>query len=295
MDPSELRERDVTAVVVDVVGSTEMKSKYGQAAVAELVFRLYSQVIGIVDKAGLASPDRKFTGDGAVIVWRHDDRAVRAGRAVTLAGMLLEQVELMNLQAKPPPPFRIRIGVATGLCHVDISRDEYSGLTVDLAARLCSAAQVDTALVDAQTADALLSDDAFLDLSRVDRVIDLKGIPKSVSDAGFWTLRSQRLFSPEAVVSAGPGLVGLYEERGSLGRDFSPARIIHRAAPRTEVLVAGRSLVAWTQYGAEMLAAAKERGVRFRFIVSGDEDVSILGKNQQEAVKKDVRRAVPFF
>jgi MoaA/NifB/PqqE/SkfB family radical SAM enzyme len=86
-------------------------------------------------------------------------------------------------------------------------------------------------------------------------------------------------------------ILGFYPNRDALAKDFDPIRLIGAAKENSEVLVAGRTLLAWANCGAEMEYAAENKGLYFRFLLSSEGTEAGLDRRQAEEVR-DVQRHV---
>jgi class 3 adenylate cyclase len=121
-----------TIMFTDIVGSTEMHGLLGDQGVMELV-RLHNEVIrgALADHSGR---EIKHTGDGFMASFHSVSDAVACGLAIQ-----------DRLAADGPEAVRVRIGLNAGE-PIDDS-DQLFGLSVNLASRLCDAAQPGEVLV----------------------------------------------------------------------------------------------------------------------------------------------------
>jgi class 3 adenylate cyclase len=140
----EVRDTGLRSVMfTDIVGSTELTQKLGDAAVMRLV-NLHDEVV----RAALAQNsgrEVKHTGDGIMSSFYSAEDAVKAAMQI--------QRELAKVRAANghEHPVRVRIGAATG--EPVEQRHDLFGSTVQLAARLCAHAQPDQVLVSSDTYD----------------------------------------------------------------------------------------------------------------------------------------------
>ena len=119
----------------DIVGSTEMTTRLGDAAALELV-RVHDALV----RRGLAANrgrEVKHTGDGIMAVFEDVPQAVRA------AADIQWHFWLYNLNA--PESLSVRIGIHAGEPLAD--HNDLFGATVHLACRLCAEAEVDGIVV----------------------------------------------------------------------------------------------------------------------------------------------------
>ncbi len=140
--------RSKVAVVVftDIVGSTALKSRFGNPGYTSLLVkhdRLFESVVHSIDGAQI----HKNTGDGFMTLFPTPSAAVEA--------MLRFNVLLWNAPwcKDLDPPFRVRIGIHIG--EVDELTDsqgrvDYFGIAVDLASRLQCLAKAGQILVTQQ-------------------------------------------------------------------------------------------------------------------------------------------------
>lgn len=127
-----------TFLFADLVGFTALTDAEGDDRAADVAFGLYERVRRLLPHFG--AEELKTLGDGVVV--RCDEPA----NGISLAVRLVE--ELDALPAFPP----VRVGVHTGPA---VERQgEWYGRTVNVAARLCSAASGGEVLVSEQASDA---------------------------------------------------------------------------------------------------------------------------------------------
>jgi class 3 adenylate cyclase len=113
----------------DIVGSTEMTVRLGDAAALELV-RVHDALV----RRGLAAHhgrEIKHTGDGIMAAFDDVARAVRAAAAIQRHFLAYNRCAAESLS--------VRIGIHAGEPVVD--HDDLFGATVHLASRLCSEAE----------------------------------------------------------------------------------------------------------------------------------------------------------
>ena len=134
----------------DIVGSTEMTMRLGDAAALELV-RVHDALV----RRGLAANhgrEIKHTGDGIMAVFDDIPSAVRA------AGDIQWHFWLYNLNAAES--LSVRIGIHAGEPLAE--HNDLFGATVHLACRLCAEAEVDGIVVSGLVRELCDVDTAYL-------------------------------------------------------------------------------------------------------------------------------------
>ena len=147
--------RPVTAVFVDIVGSTSRAEQLDPEDVLALLEPYYARLRHVLEQHG--GSVEKFIGDAVVALFgapiAHEDdpeRAVRAGLAIIGA------IDALN-EEDPSRELRVRVGVTTGEAIVALEAriGEGQGMAwgdvLNTAARLQSAAPVNGVLVDERT------------------------------------------------------------------------------------------------------------------------------------------------
>jgi len=124
-----------TIMFTDIVGSTEMTQRLGDEA-AMLVVNTHDMIVRAALEAWRGR-EIKHTGDGIMACFVSAAAAVRCANRIQL-GMK------SHCETCPAMPVRVRIGLAAGE-PVEQNQDLF-GSTVQLAARLCAAAQPDQSL-----------------------------------------------------------------------------------------------------------------------------------------------------
>lgn len=126
--------RHVCVVVVDVAGSTKMKSG-ADPLVAEMCFRAYQDLVEhVATQHGGEVASR--AGDGAVLAFECEQDALDAALALQAA-----MPEFNRSRNRLAAPFRLRAGLHCGEVMGDLSEVEYSGV-IDVAAHVESLAPV---------------------------------------------------------------------------------------------------------------------------------------------------------
>ena len=125
----------------DIVGSTELTARLGDAAALELV-RVHDALV----RRGLASHggrEVKHTGDGIMAAFDEVANAVRAAADI--------QRRFSGYNAEASEGLRVRIGIHAGEPVAD--HNDLFGSTVQLAFRLCSEAEADGIIVSGLVRD----------------------------------------------------------------------------------------------------------------------------------------------
>jgi class 3 adenylate cyclase len=155
-----------TVLFTDIVGSTELTQRLGDDAVMAIL-----EVHDTIVRDALAATsgrEIKHTGDGIMACFVS---AAGAARCATRIQRALASHELMNRKV----PVRVRIGAAAG--EPVENHHELFGVTVQLAARLCSHAQPEQSLVSNVVAELCIGKGlTFQDLGEV----SLKGFDRPV-------------------------------------------------------------------------------------------------------------------
>jgi len=152
------QELELSVVCIDFRGFTSYTEAIPSQAVIDLISDYHEAVAGAVAEHDGMIKD--YAGDGILIlVGAPIARADHATAAVALArSALLAAQRVTDRWATGPHPLGVGIGVASGRVTVgaigDAARMDYTavGTAVNLAARLCAAAEDGTILVDGQAA-----------------------------------------------------------------------------------------------------------------------------------------------
>jgi class 3 adenylate cyclase len=135
-DPAPAVDAGLRAVMfTDIVGSTEMTARLGDVAALELVRTHDALVRRSLEQYG--GREIKHTGDGVMACFASAVGAVRAAADI--------QRRFADFNANASEALRVRVGVHAGE-PVEDHRDLF-GATVQLAARLCDAAEADEIFV----------------------------------------------------------------------------------------------------------------------------------------------------
>lgn len=135
----ETSKRTSVIMFTDLVSSTDVADRFGDA-VAATMWRAHDHIVetAVSEHSGTIV---KFTGDGALA------RFATASSALTAAAAIVEAARAHNAAA-PAPELRIRVGLNAGEPIEEASGDLH-GTAVNLAARVCGAAQGNDVLATA--------------------------------------------------------------------------------------------------------------------------------------------------
>ena len=147
-----------TVLVEDIVGSTEMAVKLGDAPWRGLLDRHYQLAESIVTK--LQGRVVKTTGDGVVVVFDSPSRSLRC------AQQLREATQGLGLEA--------RVGIHAG--EIERRGDDVAGIAVHIAARVGALAEGDEILVSGTVRDLVVGSGVEF-IERGEH--ELKGVPGS--------------------------------------------------------------------------------------------------------------------
>lgn len=140
-----------TIMFTDIVGSTEMTTRLGDVAATELV-RAHDALVRRA-LAKFNGREVKHLGDGIMASFDSGAAAVECARAI--------QGSFDTYNQTSAEPIHIRIGLHSG-DPVEDTRDLF-GSTVQMASRLCHAADADQILVSSCTRDECRGEAEFLD------------------------------------------------------------------------------------------------------------------------------------
>src|SRR5580698_8832004 len=157
--------RLLTVLFTDVVGSTSQLSRVGETLWEQVRIQHFSDLRAALNVH--RGSEVKTLGDGVMAVFESISDALSC--AVTM--------QSTTVRHRPTSDLEIRIGVSVG--EVTCAEDDFFGLPVVQASRLCAAAQAGQVLV-AQPIGALLGSDGLHRLTDVGDM-SLKGIPTPVA------------------------------------------------------------------------------------------------------------------
>jgi len=205
----------IAIVFTDIVGSTDMTSQYGDVK-AQQILRAHNAAVRAA-LARFSGREIKHTGDGIMATFEHVPDAVW--------GMIdvLKAVQAHN-QSQPEIPLQIRIGINAG--EPISAENDYYGLAVTLAARICAEANMNQILVSQVVRDLCEGTHlAFGDHGAA----DLKGIkePQPLHEA-LWA------GSPTTLATAGTEGRSPAENRAGVEPDPPPDQTPSEPAPNAE-------------------------------------------------------------
>lgn len=286
-----MESREYVIMFVDMQGATAFKYREPEYVVNSVIKRLMESVYRVAFDA----PVLKFTGDGAMIGYYADIRDSNNRYAGTLekALSILYQADLNNLRFDAPP-IHLRIGIASGLCHpVTTMGNDLIGIAVDLAARLCAEAPSDGILVDELTITRASFPEKRCQVCT--RRLSLKGIPVPDKPERFFELKVERLVRRPATTPFSNGLVALFPDRNALRGDLNLTRLLALATPGSNLLIAGRTLIAWARMMPEIKAVAQNKSLIFRFLLNFPSAFAHLDPRQIADAETDLPKALLVF
>jgi organic radical activating enzyme len=211
-----------------------------------------------------ANPD-----ESATYLTFHDPNSCFS--AVKVAQEIIWAVDRHNLLQPPSERYHVRIGIASAAEFVGAAQS---------ASTLADRAQPDQGFIDSGSSGLGVPDYMLGELSPVAR-----GYP----------LRLQRLLKTAPADFARNGLVALYPDRDTLRHDVTPAKLLYMAAPNSEMLIAGRTLISWTRLADELAFHARQKGLRYKFLISSPNSCSILGEQEVQEIERDYPLAKRAF
>jgi hypothetical protein len=262
--------------MTDLVGSTDVAARLGHEAVEELRHEYFSLLRDAVDDAG--GREVKSRGDGLMVAFQS------AAAAVECAVAIQQRVERRNRDAAEP--LAVRVGI--GLGDVTLEQNDYYGLSVVEAARLCDGADGGQVLVtDVVRALAARHGHAF-DAMGPRR---LRGIPEPVETfAARWDplpATREQVPLPRRLQTTPPiGYVGRQAERAWLKTAADRAR----AGECRIVLISGEPGMGKTRLATHTALEAHAEGA---VVLLGrcQEDVRIPYEPWAEAIRHYVEHA----
>jgi class 3 adenylate cyclase len=165
------KERDVSVMFLDIEGYTRITEQRGAAHVNELVERYFSVFMDAIYSNN--GDVLETSGDGLLVAFLSQDENANATGAVSAALMIREQTARVNQECQGQyQPLAINIGVTSGPAIVGANKFEsYTGarwvyathgMTVNLAARICSHARGGAVLACRETASRVGDRFAFV-------------------------------------------------------------------------------------------------------------------------------------
>ncbi|MDA0369124.1 MAG: adenylate/guanylate cyclase domain-containing protein [Proteobacteria bacterium] len=126
----------ITVLFTDIVGSTKITQELGDEG-AQKIVRAHNAIVRVALKDH-GGTEVKHTGDGIMARFGHADQSVEASVKM-LKGVIIHNKEF------PALPLHMRIGINAGQPIVE--DNDLFGSTVQMAARVCDAAETDGVLV----------------------------------------------------------------------------------------------------------------------------------------------------
>ena len=199
-------------------------------------------------------------------------------QALKITQDIIWALDRRNLLQSPSERYHIRIGIAAGLDAAGSGRKVITSASI-----FAKEAKQEQVLVDSVFAGQGIAD--FM----------LKTEPAVRSFPKVYSLSLQRLLKAVPAEVGMDGLVALYPDRITLRHDLTPARLLWMAAPKSEVMVAGRTLISWTRLADELGFQAKRKNLKYRFLTSSLASCSILGDDEFQEVQRDYNPAKRAF
>ena len=265
----------ITVLFTDLVGSTELLSRVGEASAEEL----RREHFGLLRAAMSANGGRevKNLGDGLMVVF--DGVASALGAAVAMQ-------QAITARPAESEPLSIKIGISVG--DADVDDDDYFGLPVVEAARLCAKAQGGEILTT-EFVRMLAKSRSDVELESVG-ALELKGLDEPVETYRVrWApiARSeQRPPLPQRLASSvSANFVGREAEVAELAAAW---KAIAAAGERRVMLLSGEPGIGKTTLSARFACSVFEQGGA---VVYGrcDEDLGIPYQPWIEALTQIVR------
>ena len=282
---------------VDMVGSTELKYREG-ASVTVLIQKLYQMVHRLVRNPLLV----KFTGDGAMVVFNGDQQGCRD--ALESSRAIIIGVDDFNLGFRHASQnvrgafirLQVRIGIAAGECAViEKGSEDVVGRPPDLASRLSQAADTDQILLPKEV--VALSGLPREEFKPVRRRLMLRGIPlpeHGVAES-FYRLTVPRLVNnllPETFPS---GMLRVYTSRMELEKEFGIPMLLDRAEHGSEILVVGRTLVAWANLPGAARQIIERKKLTLKLLVNSEAACRPLEDHDREMTSRHRNASLPLF
>jgi class 3 adenylate cyclase len=269
----------VTVLFTDVVGSTELMSRVGEAAADELRREHFDRLRRVIGSTG--GREVKNLGDGLMVVFE------AAASALTCAAGMQQAMASTPIGTDQRERVEIRVGVASG--EADTEDGDYFGVPVVEAARLCGAAGAGEVLVSELTRLLVRSRGGF-DLEPVGP-LELKGLPGPVDAARLrWEPATPEVAALPPALSAlrSGSFVGRTAERALLADALKHVR----AGERRGVLISGEPGLGKSTLAAMFAGDAAADGAT---VVYGrcDEDLRIPYQPWIEALSELVGHASP--
>ena len=161
------REQDITVMFLDVAGSTSMSKQLGSEELKHIIETYFSSFVDDIFQNG--GEINEVAGDGLMIVFQHPDQGEHARLATRSAISIREKTSAINGRSRGQwPRVVINIGIHSGTALVGANKIESAaetlwiytatGYSVNVAARIGSAASNGAILVSEMTASRLGSE-----------------------------------------------------------------------------------------------------------------------------------------
>jgi class 3 adenylate cyclase/FixJ family two-component response regulator len=158
----EKQEKDVSILFLDIIGYTRLSESMDYAKVGYLVERYFSSFLE--DIYSNHGDINETAGDGLMMIFQEDDKAMHAIEAVRTAIGIQRKTARINDELRGIyEPIGVRIGINSGSAHVGASKFQgitgtrwtftASGFITNLAARLASLAPSGEVYIGRETAD----------------------------------------------------------------------------------------------------------------------------------------------
>jgi class 3 adenylate cyclase len=257
----------VTVLFTDLVGSTELMSRFGAEPFNTIRQAHFAALRGAIGCHG--GDEVKNTGDGLMVTFGSVVDALRCAIA-------MQQATERHARTGPAP-IAIRVGVSIG--EVTFEDGDVFGTPVVEAARLVGAAGRGKILATgiARALAAGRAELEFVDLG----ALDLKGLPDTVSACEvLWQPTAAALPMPTLLTDIGRVFVGRDREIERLGQVWKDAA----AGERRIALISGEPGVGKTRLAAELAASAHGEGA---VVLAGrcDEDLGVPYQPFVEALR----------
>ena len=247
----------VTLLFTDIVGSTELLGRLGDAAFEEVRRSHFHLLRDAVDVAG--GSEVKNLGDGLMAVFPSAVDAL--GCAVAI-----QQAVARHNRRAGEQRFAVRVGLHVGEPISDEA--DFFGLSVVIAKRLCDQAEGGQIVASRLVADLVGARGVFrfLDVG----LVDLKGIAEPVAACTLeWNEQASRPLPPSLVALQEAAFVGREPELEKLQRAWDRAQ----ATAREVVLIAGEPGIGKTTLAVRLATAAWEQGAVVLFGRCDEESV----------------------
>jgi class 3 adenylate cyclase len=248
----------VTVMITDLVGSTGLESRIGPGAADELRTEHFGLIRSALGEKG--GREVKNTGDGLMVAFDS------AADAVACAVAVQQRLERRNRNAAEQ--LLVKVGLSSG--DASVQGDDYFGMPVIEAARLCEAARGGQIL--AKELVAHLSAGRGGEFSAVG-ALELKGLPEPLATVEVqWRSSEERSPLPLRLQELPPGgFVGREQEKAKLSELFNEAS----SGERRLALLSGEPGIGKTRLATH--TALEERSAADALVLYGrcDEELAV--------------------